>query len=452
MRLRLLNIFLILLIFLQSPASVYAFGCKKPIIDYHEKISYVNIDWWDNFSDPYLKCYIIQAIQNNHDARRASWQVEEYRQNVKLQFSHELPSLTVGGDYILNHLPDSLVKTKTSIFAVPFYSYYEADVFLKNHDKTKSTKKAYEASKFQEKSIYISLASDVTTSYINIIKFDKQIELQRKLVEVKKQTLCRVEERYSRGVVSAVTLNNAKKDYQTAQNSLDEFIKSRDKALTQMAVLIGESPNNIPDIKRGCFDDFEYKTQIPCAISSDVIFSRPDIMEAEANLEKANIDVRVARKDFLPRFNIVGLYSLTNLGPDGFGTWGSTVAALFAGVSLDLFKGGAKFAALRINKARYEQMFESYRQTDLNAIKEVNDSLVVIYEDTKTDNNTVSNLVIQKDNYHRSDESYKRGTISYTDLLSQCEQLLNVNQNQVNSKTNRLIDYISLYKAVGGKL
>lgn len=423
-----------------------------PRVNTTSKIDYVNINWWDNFSDPCLKYYIIQGITNNHDAKEASWKVEQYKQSIKLQFAKELPSLSVGADYILNHLPDTLIATKTNIFAVPFIANYEADIFLKNHDKTKSSKKAYESSKFQEQSIYISLASDIATTYINVIKFDKQIQLQQCLVCVKKEELRRETLRFNRGVSSIPKVNNFKQDYETAKSDLDELIKSRDKALNQLAVLTGDSPANIACIKRSSWDNLEYKTQIPAEICSDVVFSRPDILAAEANLEKSKIDVRVARKDFLPRFNIIGLYSFDNVGKDGFGTWGSTVAALVAGATLDLFKGGQKVANLKINKSVYEQMFEAYRQTDLNAIKEVNDSLLIIREDTKIDNNTCKNLLTQKDNYQRSKESYKKGVIPYTDLLSEQEKFLSMNQNQVNSKTTRLVDYITLYKAVGGKL
>lgn len=453
MKNKILSLFLVLILFLQLPCLSLPWS-NQPLarINPNAKIEYVNINWWDNFSDPLLKCYIIQAITYNHDAKQASWKVQEYKQNVKLQFSQELPSLSVGADYIGNHLPDTFVKTKTSIFTVPFLASYEADIFLKNHDKTKASKKAYESSKFQEQSIYISLASDVATTYINILKFDKQIQIQQELVEVKKEIQAREESRYKRGVTSIPKLNVVKQDYLSAQNDLDELIKSRDKALYQLAVLIGESPVNALCLKRNPWDSLEYKVQIPCSISSDVVFSRPDILAAEANLEKSQIDVRVARKDFLPRFNVIGLYTFSNIGPDGFGTWGSTVAAIIAGATLDLFKGGAKVANLKINKARYEQMFEAYRQSDLNALKEVNDSMLIIREDSKIDENTIKSLLIQEDNYKRANKSYQRGVISCTNLLSEEGQLLNMEQNQVNTKTTRLIDYITLYKAVGGKL
>lgn len=444
----------LILLFLLLQLQCYAlpWNAKIQQINPQSKIDYVNIGWWDNFSDPYLKCYIIKAIENNHDARQASWKVEEYKNLVKVQFSQELPNLSVGTTYVLNHLQDIFVGTKSNVFAVPFTASYEADVFLKNHDKTKSSKKTYESSKFQEQSVYISLVSDVATAYINVIKFDKQLQIQQNLVNVKKEELLRAEKKYKSGVSSIPDLNEYKKAYESAKSSLDEFTKSRDKSLNQLALLIGESAFNSSSLIRGSWDDFYYKCPIPKEISSDVIFSRPDVLAAESNLEKANIDVRVARKEFLPRFNILGVYAFSNLGSTGFGTWNSTLAALVAGATLDLFKGGYKVANLKVNKSRYEELFEAYKQVDLNAIKEVNDSLLIIREDTKVDDNTSKNLFTQQDNYNRSKESYQRGTISYPSLLMAQEQLLNVEQNQVSTKTTKLIDYITLYKAVGGKL
>ena len=438
---------------LQSPCFAFWWWNKgkQPIIKPIEKIQYVNINWWGNFSDSYLKNYIITAVKNNHDARKASWQVEEYRQNVKYQFSQELPSLSVGGNYIGIHYPQDIRGINNNIFAIPFLASYEADIFLKNRDKTKSSKKAYESTKFQEKSIYISLASDVATTYINLIKFDKQIKLQEELVQVKKEELKREQSKFDRGVTSVPKLNDAKKSYNSEKSELDELIKTRDQTLNQLAVLIGESPENTAELKRGSWENFEYTSSIPKEISSDVVFSRPDIMSAEAELKKAQIDIRVARKEFLPRLNIVGLYSFTNLGGT-FGNWDTTLAAIFAGLTQDLFTGGRKIANLKINKAKYEQMFEAYRQADLNALKEVNDSLLVIKEDTKIDKNTTKNLFIQEDNYKRAQNQYKNGVISYPELLEEQEKLITSQQNKINSKTNCWINYITLYKSVGGQL
>lgn len=433
-------------------ASVPWSNKPLPRINPQPKIGYVNINWWDNFSDSYLKCYIIKAIDSNHDAKKASWKVQEYKQQVKMQFSRELPSLSVGTDYIGNHLPDTFVNTKTSIFTVPFLASYEADIFLKNHDKTKSSEKVFVSSQYQEMSVYISLAADVATTYINIVKFDKQIQLQQCIVDIRKEELRRQANSYKNGVISVSNLNDYKKNYESAKSNLDETIKLRDKALNQLAVLIDECPDNAQTLKRGSWDDFNYTAPIPAEISSDVTFSRPDIMAAEANLEKSKIDIRVARKEFLPTFRLNGIYAFSNLGSSGFGTWNSTVAAIIASAMMDLYKGGYKVANLKANKAVYEQMFEAYRQADLNALKEINDSLLIIREDTKIDENTTKNLIIQNDNYKRAQKSYQSGVNSCMTLLQEREKFLTQEQSKTDSKAALLMDYITLYKAAGGKL
>ena len=60
------------------------------------KFNYVNMNWWGNFNDDLLNGYIEKAVLNNYDLKMATINVEEYYQNVRLQFANELPS-AVGG-------------------------------------------------------------------------------------------------------------------------------------------------------------------------------------------------------------------------------------------------------------------------------------------------------------------------------------------------------------------
>ena len=103
-------------------------------------------------------------------------------------------------------------------------------------------------------------------------------------------------------------------------------------------------------------------------------------------LEKAKIDIRVARKEFLPRFNITGIWAFNTIAPGSFFSWESSLAALLAGATQDIFTGGRKIANLKFQKAKYEELFEQYRQVDLDAVKEVNTSLCIIKHDTEIEN------------------------------------------------------------------
>jgi len=436
--------------------SAMAFSLKKDKnnpLKYSEKITYVNTDFIERFGDEYLLAYVREAVENNHDARKASWQVEEYRQNVKYSFGRELPSLSVGANYLGLHIPDtSGLHIDNNAFLLPFIASYEPDFLLKNRDKTRSVKKAYEASKFEEKAVYISLVSDVAALYINILQYDSLIESQKSLIAIKQLQLEKEQKKFDRGVIDNMQLNAYKKDMETLKNRLENLYKQRDTALNSFAVLIGRPPDAKAGLERGKLQNFEYQGVIPKEIESDVIFARPDVMASEANLEKANIDVRVARKEFLPSFNIIGLLTFNTVFPGSFFSWNNSIAAILAGATQDIFKGGMKVAQLNINKARYEQLFEDYGQTNLNAVKEVNTALCVIKFDTKVDQNAITKLNLQEKDFGDVKKKFERGMISVTDLVNEKEKVENIRQEQVQTKTTRLVNYLTLYKAVGGKL
>lgn len=427
---------------------------KRNVYNLQEKYNYVNINWWDKFNDPCLKEYILKTLECNHDLKKASWQVEEFRQNARLSFNQELPTMSVSTVYTGINTPRFFGgrDIAKNVFAVPFILRYEPDLLLKNRDKTKSATKAYEASRFEEQATYISLVSDVTTTYLNIIKFDKMIDLQTQLVDLKSEVLKRETNKYNRGTITATELNDVKKDLESACNNLNDLIKMRQKALNQLAVFIGDPPEDSNCLKRKSFDKFEYCAEIPCSVPSDVIFGRPDVQAAQKKIEKAKIDVRISKKEFFPRFNIVGIYAFNNAGSDNFFSWKEAFALAFAGATQDIFKGGAKVTGLRISRARCEQLFENYQQTDLNALQEVQNSLSYIVQDTKIDNETKDKLQIQIDSYNRVINKYNRGVASCLDVLTAKQAVIAMDQSTVDSKTARIIDYITLYKAVGGQL
>lgn len=451
---KLLALLLTFVFFANLPVLAFSWKKKKvDPLDLKEKTEYVNMDFWSQFNDEYLTYYICQAIKNNHDARRASFQVEEHRQNIKYSFGQELPSLSVGANYLGIHIPQlDDFKLQSNAFLMPFIASYEPDFLLKNRDKTKSITKEFEAVKFDEKAIYISLASDVGTAYINIIQYDKIINAQNEILKVKTEKLQRQMNKFNRGVIDSQKLNAAKKDVETAKTDLATFSKNREVILTQLAVLTGISPENTQSLKRSDFNSFDYKGEIPSSVISDVIFSRPDVQAAEKRLEEAKINIRIARKEFLPSFRITGLWAFNTLSPGTFFSWQSSVAAILAGATQDIFKGGMKIADLKRKKARYEQLFENYRQTDLNAVKEVNDALCIIKHDTNIDQNAINYLQLQAKDFANMQKKYSRGVISYIELLDEKERLLNIAQNQTQTKAARIVNYITLYKTVGGKL
>ena len=416
-------------------------------------IQELNIDFFKKFNDENLNCYIQQALDNNHDLKKAGQVVEQYRQQTKYSLGKELPSFSVSANYLGIKVPElDNFQLKDNAFVLPFVASYEADFLLKNRDKTKAVKKSYEAAKFNEKTIYLALLSDVASVYTNILQYDDLIEKQTEILKNQEEILNRSNKKFERGVISSTELNNIKKSVETSKSTLEKLQKERETAMMQLAVLTGNSASNTVDMKVGDLDNFEYSGEIPDEISSDVIFARPDVKMAEANLEKAKIDVRVAKKEFFPRFNIVGVWAFNTIAPGTFFSWESSLAAILAGATQDIFKGGMKVANLKIQKAKYEELFEDYNQTNLEAVKEVNTALCIIKHDRQIENNAKSEMNFETENFANAQKKLDRGVMSEPEYLAEENKLINTQTNYTQAKTQRIVNYFTLYKAVGGQL
>lgn len=421
---------------------------KKVSDDY--KYAYVNMDFWSQFNDEILNGYIDKAVKNNYDLKMASLNVKEYYENVKLQFSNELPKLTAG--YSPNYVKMPGASNADWMFATPAIASYEADIFLKNRDKTKSVKKLYEASQFDERAAYISVASAVGTTYLNIVRLDKIVDLQQEIVELRKEIYDLMLKRNREGITSTADTIKANKALVAGETDLIEYQKQRDFLLHQLAVLIGESPANAEELTRTSYDKIVFSGNIPSEISSDVIVQRPDYLKAEKMVEKAGIDVRVAKKEFLPSFNIMGLalFNASNIGSSW--TTKNMLASIGAAGMLPLFTGGSLTANLRLKKTEYERVLQNYYKTNLTAIQEVNDALVSVKKDTEKMERTQKQADLEKTDFMYNRDKFNQGVISKLDLIQFKENLLSIDKLVAQQNIECMVDYIGLYKAAGSKL
>ena len=421
---------------------------KKVSDDY--KYAYVNIDWWKNFNDPNLNNYIALAIQNNHDLKMASLAVEEYYQQSRASLARELPSATIGFSPNLLKMPGA--TNTVGSFVAPAMVQYELDLFLKNRDKTRAMKKLWEGSQIDERAAYISIASSVGATYLNVVKLDKLISLQENIVKNRKEIYDLMLLSNNEGITSTADTVRANKAYIAGVTDLIELQKNREKLLHQLCVLIGISPEKSSSIERISLDELQYTGNIPSEIASEIIVQRPDYLKAEKMVEKAGIDVRVAKKEFLPSITLSGI-ALFNSHQFGsiFSTKGM-LAALGGSAMLPLFTGGAKIANLKIKKATYERILHNYYKTNLTAIQEVNDSLVTLKMDQQKLEETTKQTTLEKAEYDYNQLKYDEGIISKLDLIQVEENLLMMNKLLASNTVDCMVDYIGLYKASGSKL
>lgn len=420
---------------------------QNKIVTSKNKHDYINLEWWKGFEDNNLVDYVVKAVENNKDLKMATLSVEEYYQNVAVQRSGELPSIQAG------FMPGygNFTGKSHEGFGFPVIANYELDLFGKNHNKTAAMRKLYESSVLDEKSAYISIASAVGTAYVNIVRLDALVDIQTKIVELRKEICEMMDISNKEGIVSTSDLVRANESYILGITDLTELKKERTKLLHTLAVLTGDSPNNIEELKRSDWHEIAYKGTIPEYVDSDIIMQRPDYMKAEKMLEKAGIDVKVARKECLPSISLGGglLFNSQQIG-DLF-TTSNLLWGLGGNIMQNIFAGGRIKANLKLKKLAYEKSLKNYEKVNLTSMQEVNDSLVAANMDREKLSKQQEIQTLEQKDFHLNELKFDEGVISKLDLNQRKENLLNVDKMVFSSKFDCMIDFINYYKAVGAK-
>ncbi len=410
------------------------------------KYEYVNLAWWSNFNDEYLNEYIIRAVENNKDLKMATLAVQEYYQNVVMQRANEIPTLSAG---FMPGYGKIMGKTEGN-FGLPIIASYEVDLFGKNHNKTTSIRKLYEGTILDEKAAYIAIASAVGCVYVNIVRLDAMVDLQEDIVQLRKEINEIMYVANAEGIVSTSDLVKSNKSYAAGVAGLIDLKKERTKLLHQLAVLVGDSPNNIEEYKRADYRTLAFRGNVPENIESDVILKRPDYLKAEKMLEKAGIDVRIARKEMLPKISLGGGVFFNNKNIESLFTTSNMIWGLGGQVMQPLFMGGKLRANLKAKKLAYERALENYKKVNLTSMQEVNDSLVSASMDREKLSRQKEIQALEQKDYKLAQDKYTEGVIAKLDLDQQKENLLVVNKMVYDTEFDCLVDCINFYKAVAG--
>ncbi len=420
------------------------------------RLEYLNLDWWQKYNDPVLTDYISTAFKNNQDLKIATLNVKQSEQVVKMAFAGQLPQVGFQGDVFRDFrsanvkLGDVIVKDYSqSNFFLPLTMSYEVDIWGENYLKTKSFKKQLEMVKQNERASYISLTSAVASEYFNLVKLDKLIKNQQELVKLQTEIVRLEDLKYKNGLCPITELMDEKQLLTQLQEELNVYIDKRIIVGRALGVLTGEREKDLSLMPRS---DYSIITLLPLpdSINAEVIQYRPDFMKAEEYIQKIGIDVKVAKRDFLPKFILYGqagfsAYNLTNIF--GNHTFKSLIGFM---PSIDLFTGGAKMARLRYNKLELEKAQQIYEKTILTSIQEVNNSLGGALTRELNYNESVKRYNLENDKFNLAQRKFDIGAKSNLEMMKDKEKLLVAEKDKVNSQVNYLISTLSIYKAVGG--
>jgi multidrug efflux system outer membrane protein len=409
--------------------------------------------WWQVYQDDALQGLIREAFTNNYDLRIAMARVEQAQAVAMQARSQFFPSATYnatlnrGKNYLFGSPFPNGGATATSATAA-LNAFWEVDLWGRVRRLNESARAQFLASEDAQRGVQLSLLSEVATAYFELLELDQELAIAGWTTNSFAESLRIFSRRVGGGTASALESSRAEAAYEDAAAALP-LIRQR-IAITenQLSVLLGRNPGPIQ--RPAALPGTEASPQIPAGLPSALIERRPDIRESEQFLRSANAQVGGAIADFFPKIGLTALFGKVSTELSTFTHGNANVWGVGAEGAGPLFQGGRLVGQYHQSKAARVEAELRYKQTILNAFKEVSDALVAREQLAEIREHEARQVHALEQAVKLSSERYGAGKASYYEVLEAQQQLFPAQLNLARTQRDQLLAVVALYKALGG--
>ena len=187
-------------------------------------------------------------------------------------------------------------------------------------------------------------------------------------------------------------------------------------------------------------------------LSSAVLLSRPDVLEAEHALKGYNANIGAARAAFFPTFSLTtsagsASISLSHLFNQNSGSW-----SFAPNVTLPIFDAGANLAKLRYAKEQREVAVAQYEKAIETAFREVADAMAQRGTIDAQLASTERLVTAASASLNLSSARYRSGADTFLNTLSAEVALYNAQQTLITVRLTQAANLVTLYRTLGGGL
>jgi len=410
-----------------------------------------NEQWWQVYQDPVLTQLIHTAIAQNYDVRIAAARVLEAQAQVGITRANQLPSANVGANVfseenpkVTNLLPAYEVNGGELNLSV----IWNLDFWGKYRRQTEGARAQLLATEWGQRAVISSLVANVATAYFQLRALDSQLEISKRTLASRQQSLQLTHTLESHGGASGLDVSQSEQLVYTASETIPDLERQIQQQENVLSVLLGENPQSIP---RGrALIEQPVPQNVPAGLPSELLERRPDVRQAEETMVAANAQIGVAKAAFFPNLSLTGLGGLESNALHQFITTPSETWYAALNVSQPVFEGGALKSQLRLARANWQEASLSYKQTVQNALEQVSNSLIA----SQKDREFREQQALLTDAAQRTDELsevlYKNGGTSYLQVLTSETNYLAAELNLVQAQLNERLALVQLYQALGG--
>ena len=420
-----------------------------------DTIGFGDLPWWGVFGDEQLQALIRTALVENRDLRFAVAAVEEARGVYRLTRADLFPDVraVVAGTATRvsrsgPQAPPAGANNRIEFVDVGGNLSYQLDVFGGLRRATEAARADLLATDEARRTVVITLIGAVAQAYFELRALDGQLEIARRTLEGRQDSVELIRVRQEGGVASLLEVRQAEAQLAITAAQVPEFERQIALKEDELSVLIGRNPSAIP---RGrSLTEQPSPPTIPVDLPSRLLDRRPDIRSAEEFLAASNARVGEAKALFFPQFTLTGLVEWSATAVRDLFTDDALETAAEGFGEQSLFDGGRRGGNLQAARGRFKQALADYELTILQAFREVSDALVTIDKlgEVRVQRETLVSVL--RDAARLARARWLGGVSSYIEVLDAERSLFDAELDLTATKRDQLIAVVQLYQALGG--
>jgi multidrug efflux system outer membrane protein len=259
--------------------------------------------WWEVFQDPQLQELIHTALQQNYDVRIAATRILQAQAQVGITRADQLPTINAGAQTVDERSPRAkfFPAYETSAHQVDVSLAWELDFWGKYRRATESARANLLATEWAREAVISTLVSDVAAAYFQLRELDLELEISRRTLASRRDSLQLTQTLASGGATSMLDVRQAEQLVFTAAETIPDLERRIELQENFISTLLGNNPG---PIARGTkLTEQPHAPEIPAGLPSSLLERRPDIRQAEAQLIAANAQIGVAKAAYFPQIN-----------------------------------------------------------------------------------------------------------------------------------------------------
>ncbi|MDR6390367.1 efflux transporter outer membrane subunit [Paraburkholderia phenoliruptrix] len=439
-------------------------------------------DWWTLFNDPILNDLEKRLADQNLSVAAASARLLQSRAERRVVGAAEYPTLGGAASYnrergsengILSLLgvtpsqsqplsasgsaplgvaamPGSKGSPAYNVYQAGFDASWELDLWGRVRRSVEAVTAQSQASYEDRNAILLSARAELARDYIELRDTQDLLQIAKENLAIANGALKLTRDRAREGVTTDLDVSNAAAQVENIESLIPTLESQSETTINAIGLLLAQEPGALRQTLAEPREVPALPVQVPIGFPSELVQRRPDIRRAEAELHAATAKIGVAKADFYPRITLNGSAGLQSLQLSSLGSWASGQFVAGPSITLPIFEGRRLKGMLQLREAQQQEAAIVYKQTVLNAWREVDDALVTYDAEQRRRDRLSLAVSMNERALAVARDRYKAGALDYLDVLNVQRQLLDAQSNLQKSKAAAATNLITLCKALGG--